>query len=130
MKNMKSDVETYADGYRNTVAEDATDIMVALNHLGIPYPVLPSIDEPYLQSICGRTFTHKCVTVLFFRDAGVKIQVWPLGQTIKSAADRPYRSNPNFSHRSFRLKSYTRKQTGVAYSLEDFCSLASGNLTI
>lgn len=130
MKNIESTVETYGEGYRNTVASNATEIMIAINHLGVPYPVLPSINEAYLQGICGLTFTHKGVSIVLFRDGGVKIQVSPESESVPTAPDRPYRSNPNYSVRTFRLKNYNREQTGVAYSIEDFCSIAAGNLTL
>ena len=130
MKNIPSTLETYGEGYRNTVAPSITDIMIGINHVGVPYPVLPSIYEAYLQGICGQTFTHKGVRIVIFRDGGVKIQVSPSGDSIPMAPDRPYRSNPNYSVRTFRLKNYNRLQTGVAYSIEEFCDMAAGNLTI
>lgn len=120
----------YAEGCRNRVHSIDSEIRIAIDHNGNPFPILPTLNEDWMRANCHKEIGENGVSILTFRDGGFRIQIAPSGVTVPEAAIGVYGSNPNYQHRTFRIENYTRAQTFVPYTVAEFCKTAKGNMTI
>jgi hypothetical protein len=125
---MKIDiVQTDQACYNHICAEQAQPIMIRVDHLGKPYPVLKSDDETFIQGLANSSYTFHRVTVSVYRNGGVKIAANPSGVPVKMAIAGAYGQNPNYddNRRNMRLETYSAGWFGT---IKEFCALAQNNL--